>query len=103
MNVNFNNLRKQAVYAYDRLAEKLNRSKAGKESHGEYIDGFGRIYETTIILDCEDIQDEMDDLRSMIGSIAMVYREGEDEFKDVYSEIFPEGGNKKMAEFNPED
>ena len=89
MKVNFNNLRKQALYSYHRLATKLNEAKEERKEEG-YDDGKICIYP-------DDIQDEMDDLRSMLFGIACVYDEGNDEFKDISEEIKP------IAVFNSEE
>lgn len=72
MSVNFNNLRKQAVYSYDRLVDKLNNSISE--------DDWGR---KVVQIDPEDIQEDLDDLRRLVLSIAMVYDEGNPDFKDV--------------------
>lgn len=102
MEVNFNNLRSQAVYAYDRLCEKLNRA-INTECAGDWIDGYGTCQQRgVIVIDPNDIQKDMDSLRSMIGAIAMVYEPEDEKFKDVYSEIFPEDKPERMKEFNPE-
>jgi hypothetical protein len=105
MTVNFNNLRKQAVYAYESLCEKLNDAiltetqyaTRNDVKHGQEIDIKGNI-----LIDAEDIQKDMDNLRSMIGSIAMTYEEGDDNFQDVYQQIFPDE-NQSMKSFNDED
>lgn len=88
MSVNFNNLRKQAVYSYDRLVDKLN------ESISE--DDWGR---KMVQIDPEDIQEDLDDLRRLILSIAMVYEDGNPDFKDVSEEINIE----KIKCFNEEE
>ena len=66
MEVNFNNLRKKARYAYGRLANKLNN--AIKEYEKEYSE------KGTLMIDCDEIQSEMDDLKELIGCIAMVVK-----------------------------
>lgn len=76
MKVNFNNLRKQAVYSYDRLVDKLNNSISE--------DDWGR---KVVQIDPENIQEDLDDLRSLILSIAIVYEEGNPDFKDISEEI----------------
>jgi hypothetical protein len=103
MKVNFNNLRKQAIYAYDRLAEQLNAATIKKDDYSEWVDDYGHITKGTIIIEAEDIQRNMDDLRMLIGSIAMVYQEGDEEVKDVYSEVFPEDSDTRMVCFNDEE
>ena len=87
MKVNFNNLRKQAIYSHDRLVQKLNSANENG----------------TITIDAETIQREMDDLRSMIGSIAMTYEDNNEDFKDVYSEVFPEDKDERMKSFNDQE
>lgn len=84
MKVNFNNLRLMALKAHDNLVATLNE----------------HILEEGVHVDCDQIEDVLNDLRQYIGSIASVYQEGDPEFKDVFSEHYPEG--KAMAIFNPE-
>lgn len=72
MRVNFNNARKQALYAYARVCAKLNASQ----------DGEGEIH-----IEVEDLQKDMDDLRQCLFGIACVYEEGNDDFKDVSEEV----------------
>lgn len=89
MSVNFNNLRKQAVYSYDRLVDKLNNSISE--------DDWGR---KVVQIDPEDIQEDMDDLRRLILSIAMVYDENNPDFKDVTEGMNIE--NVKFFNYNEE-
>ena len=83
MVVNFNNLRRQACIAYDKLTAKLNEKIDHKEE---------------IIVQSKYIQKEMDELRMMIGTIAMCYEEGDPDKADVYTELYGDGG---MESFNP--
>jgi hypothetical protein len=108
MNVDFNNLRRQACHAYDRLAEKLNDSilkgdpqyaKPNAVHHGQDIDISGHV-----LIDAEDIQKEMDDLRMLIGSIAGTFEEDNPNFKDIYDEVYPlNDESKRMVSFNDEE
>ena len=92
MEVNFNNLRKKTCFAYDRLARKLNNAISDYEK--EYSEkGF-------LLVDCDSIQSEMDELKQFIGSIAMCYNENDPDMKDVFEEIYPD--DKSMIDFNPE-
>jgi hypothetical protein len=61
------------------------------------------LHKGDIIVSAEYIQKEMDSLRMLIGSIAMTYEPGDDDFKDVYSEIFPENESNRMKLFNEID
>lgn len=105
MNVNFNNLRKQAVYAMDSLTEKLNQSII--KTNNEYAKPNGCDWDVNlkgfVLIDAEDIQKQMDTLRSMIGSIAMCYEPNDEDFADVYAEIFPEEKDERMKCFNEEE
>lgn len=88
MKINFNNVRAQACFAYDRLCKTLNASKE---------------YEGYMLVDPNSIQKDMDDLRQMIGSIAMTYEEGNSEFKDVYQEKYSSPKSMESFEFNQEE
>ena len=103
MKVDFNNVRKQACLAHDRLVSILDNGKCVEEdSIGEYIEGYGRLDKDTIILDVEQLEDVMNDLRMKIGTIAMC-SDGSDDVKTVYEELYPENNPKKrMKEFNLE-
>ena len=72
MEVNFNNLRKKTCYAYDRLANKLNN--AIKEYEKEYSE------KGTLMIDCDEIQREMDDLKQLLKVLNLDY--AVDEKKD---------------------
>lgn len=91
MNVDFNNLRKQTAYSYDRLTKKLNSGIANTE---EYIPD-----NDLLRVSVEDIQEDMDDLRRLIMSICCVYEKDNEDFKDVSDEIEKSG---EIALFNPE-
>jgi len=69
MKVDFNNVRRQACFAYDRLCQTLNNAVQPDGS---------------LDLSAEAIQEDMDDLRMTIGTIAMCYEEGDEDVKDVY-------------------
>ena len=86
MNIDFNNVRRQACFAYDALADKLNSK----------LDGYKK---RTATFDADDIQEEMDELRAYIGAIACSYQPDDPDFKDVFSELYP--GDTVMVVFNP--
>lgn len=87
MNINFNNLRKQALYSYDKLVNKLNDS-ISYEWNSKKIE-----------INPDDIQEDLDDLKMLLGSIAMVYEPDDENFKDVYSEVYP-NEDDEMVSFN---
>jgi hypothetical protein len=86
MKVNLNNLRKQALFSYDRLAKKLNDAKS------DHNDEMGNI-----LIHPDDIQQDMDNLRQQLFGLACTYVEGSEDFKDVSEEVEP------IAWFNPEE
>lgn len=89
MKVNFNNLRKQALYSYHRLARTLNNNM-----YDTYQDTHE---ENQLSFSADLIQKDMDELRMFLTFIACVYEEGNEEFmnlEDVCDEI---------ADFNPEN
>lgn len=107
MTVNFNNVRKRALHRYNNLAEKLNEAiiKTDDEwarpndiRHGQQINLKGYV-----CVDAEDIQEYMDDLRMLIATIASCFEEGSEEYKDVFSEVYPEGTEDGMVCFNQEE
>ena len=98
MKVNFNNLRAQAAYALDRLTKTLNESVEEEtiyhhRNDSSWITG-------DMILDAEDIQKDMDDLRSLILTINSVFEEGNEEFKSMLDHIESTGG---LAHFNHQE
>lgn len=91
MKVNFNNLRKQALYSYSRLVDKLNENieQTRKDENDPDCNRFWWL--TT-----DDIQKDMDDLRSLLCTIACVYEPDDEEFADL-SDVCD-----SISVFNPE-
>lgn len=108
MEVDMNNLRKQAVNAYERLAKKLNSSIRSKDGPYEFVmpnydaSNTGTKYWPHISIRASDIKEEMEDLRRTIGFIALVHDPENPAIKDVFSEMFPES-HDGMTVFNPEE
>jgi hypothetical protein len=71
MKVDFNNLRKQALYSYNKLCVLLNNSIQDKS------------HDPVITIDPDEIQEEMDELRLLLFSIAYSYCEGDEDFKNL--------------------
>jgi hypothetical protein len=80
MDVNFNNLRVQAMITYDSLSCKLNA----------HIDNEG-----VINIHARELQKDMDELKQLIGGIACVFEKDNEKFKMVRDEA-------TMAWFNPD-
>ena len=92
MNVDFNNIRRQAIYAYDSLVEKLNSKILTKDQYakpnGIYHDQSTNIKDY-VLIDADYIQGDLDTLRQMIGAIAGTYEKENEDFIDIYEEVYP--------------
>lgn len=86
VSVNINNLRKQSLHRLDSLVDKLN--KAIDDGH--------------ISIQAEDIKEELDDLRMLLGTMASCYYEGDNDFIDVYSEVYPDKDDSMKLFYNIE-
>lgn len=73
MTANINNIRRKACICFDSLCSVLNEN----------------IRDGKITIDCEDIQEHMDDLRHLILVLAMCYEKDNPEFIDVFEELYP--------------
>ena len=81
MKINFNGVRRNACLTHDELVRALNKCK----SHEGYI-----------LVDPNILTNYLGDLRTFLCSIASTYVEGDDDFKDVFNELYPEGTDKMM-------
>ncbi len=103
MTVDFNNLRRQALYAHDKLVNKLNEAIIKKDSE-EYAKPNGYDHYMNlggyVLINADELSETMNDLRMLIASIASVYEPGDENFQDVYSEHYPD--DKRLATFNEE-
>jgi len=75
MQVDMNNLRKQAIYAYNRLCNTMKENL--------HSDVFGDI----VNIDIHEISQDMDDLRMCLVTLACCYNEGDEDFKEVIDEV----------------
>jgi hypothetical protein len=94
MNVNFNNLRKQACYSHDRLVQTLNANIYKGDEYIHMPNGNYRNLADCVIVDAEDIKKELDELRQLIATIASCYEPDDEKFAMVYPE------DKPMVVFN---
>lgn len=106
MEVDFNNVRKQAVYALEDLTEKLNNAIIKRDDqyavpNNSYNDNTKNL-KGYVVIDADSLQRCMDQLRRTIGAIAMTYEPGDEKFKDVYGEIYADE-NSNMPLFNCEE
>lgn len=75
MDVDFNSLRKQTCWAYDKLARRMN---------GAIEDEFGT---KKVIIDVDDIQEVMDELRGLIMASAWIYDGDNKDFQIVGDKV----------------
>lgn len=68
MNIDFNNVRRQAIAAYSGLVQTIKGRM--DESHRVELQRF-------------EIEDDMENLRSALVGIALTHVEGNDDFQDV--------------------
>lgn len=73
MKIDFNNVRIQACHAYDKLVRVLNSSEE---------------YEGYMLVNPGDIEEHLNDLRMMIGAIAMSYEPDNEDIKNVYPDDY---------------
>jgi len=80
MTVSMDGLRLHLLRSYNSLTRKLNRAIPPKDR-----------FDSELCIDPEDIQEEMDDIRSCIVTLAYMYQEGEFEvLEDPHFEQFNE-------------
>lgn len=86
MQVDFNNLRKMVLRTHDDLVRVLNRNLAADR--------------LSVTVDVSEISGILNELRSLIGIIAMCHDKQNPDMAEVYSEFYPDGAC--LAVFNPE-
>lgn len=106
MNVDFNGVRKSLCRTHDRLIAKLNRSIIMQDQFAtpnELEDDRRTVnIKNYVLIDASEIDELLNDMRFMIGTVAACYDEDDPNFQDVYEQVYPAAGDKRMAEFNPE-
>lgn len=90
MEVDFNNLRKQLAFSFDKVTKKLNEGILPEKAYN------GNKY-GNILVDTEDLQKSMEELRSCIVSLLCCYEEGNPDCANVYDDVQNNGG---LARFN---
>ncbi|MCX6218319.1 hypothetical protein [Spirosoma sp.] len=98
MKVDFNNLRRQACLSYDALVGKLNAAlltddqwaRPNGSMHGQDMNIKGYV-----LIDAEELQRDLDNLKVQIGSIALCFEQDNPDCADVYPDT-------PLLDFNPE-
>lgn len=83
MNINFNNVRKQAMLSYISLVEKLNASLTN-----DYLDNNSHYTSRNVKIEAEDIEKDLENLRFTLFAICLTSESGNKDFKDL-SDEFP--------------
>ena len=83
MDIDFNNVRVQAIQAYNRLVITLNKNVE------KTISGWKKVE-----VPVDEIQADLDELRSLIGAIACTFRKDDPDCKCVFDD------NTHMESFN---
>lgn len=90
MKVDFNNLRKQLAFSFDKVTKKLNEGILPDKAYNGEKQG-------NILVDTEDLQKSMDELRSCIVSLLCCYEKDNPDCVSVYEDVLNNGG---LAKFN---
>lgn len=82
MKVSFDGLRRRLLADYNSLTRKLNESVKDKS------------WDPEIIVDPENIRNELEGIRNVLVTLAFMYQEGEDGFKELpenthFEDFFP--------------
>lgn len=101
MNVDFNNVRRQAMIQFEELTKRLNAAIIKDEqAHADTKDNSYIRIDGYVLIDADEIQTLMDDIRMMIGTIAGTSDKGNPDFIDIFQELHPNDG---MVCFNDQD
>lgn len=99
MKVNFNNLRKQTAYSLDRVIKILNDGILPEKEYASHKqeDGKFKHWEGDVLINAEELQKHIDELRSNVWVLLCCYEEGNPDYQCVYEEVEKTGG---LARFN---
>jgi hypothetical protein len=102
MRINFNNLRKQTAYSLDRVIKTLNDGILPEKEFATFLDKNEKwkTYEGDVLVNKDDLQRHIDELRSNVWAMLCVFDENNPEFQCVYEEVENSGG---LARFNDDD
>jgi hypothetical protein len=93
MNINFNNVRKQALFNYISLVEKLNNSL-----RKDYLEELSSYKSKNVKIEAQDIEKDLENLRFDLIAICCTYDQENEDFKDLTEEI-----PSDVVSFNPDD
>lgn len=88
MEVNINNLRRQAAYALDAVIKQLNEGIMPEKCYEFHeIDGEERQFYGDILVSKDDLEDHLNDLRHCIQIMLCTYEKDNPDFKDLSDEV----------------
>ena len=75
MDIDFNNVRVQAIHSFNRLVTTLNKSIEPTVAGWKKVE-----------VSVSDIEEDINDLRQLIGAIACTFHKDDPDFKMVYTD-----------------
>ncbi len=99
MNVDFNNMRVQAAYAYNRLFDKFCELKDGIENNNKK-DSWSR--KDNLKDEIDAMVDQFLELRMLIHNVCAVYDDDGGDMKDVSKGITFRPTQKWLSQYDPE-
>ncbi|MFA7307611.1 MAG: hypothetical protein WC026_13165 [Hyphomicrobium sp.] len=102
MKIDFNNFRKQTAYALDKVINTLNEGILPEKEYASHEQPNGKMkhWEGDVLISKEDLQKDIDELRSNIWILLCMYEEGNPDYQTVFEEVEKSGG---LARFNDND
>jgi len=97
--IDFNNLRIQIAFSLDRIIKKLNRGIL-PESEQAYIVSDDKVWEGDLVVNKEDLQDDIDELRNDVLFLLASFDKDNPNFQLVYQKVKDSGG---ITRFNDEE
>jgi len=100
MEVDFNNLRKQAAYSLDRVIKTLNSGILPETEHILIDEGENKKWVSgDVLVSKEDLQDDIDALRQHVWILLCCFEKDNPNYACVYEDVEKSGG---LARFNDE-
>lgn len=94
MKVDFNNLRLQTAYSLDRVIKTLNAGimPASDWSSHKMPDGKYKEWNGNVLVDADDLQKSIDELRQNIGVLLCCYEPDNPDYRMLRDEVEQSGG-----------
>lgn len=102
MDIDFNNLRKQIAYSLDRIIKILNEGILPEKEFASHKQENGTMkhWEGDVLIDKEELQKEIDSLRSDVWVLQCCYEKNNPDYQTTFEEVEKSGG---IARFNEEE